>query len=97
MNGPRLRDGIPAAMIAVFVTSAALAAHLLPYGRQAVLVRVVPADATTAVREAARARAVFVSMPLPGFAVLYGDATLIRAALGLAPLWTGNAPCTPRP
>ncbi len=94
-------DFAPAALIALTVTAALAGAELMPSGDATVLVRVpaggsgAPADA--ALRAAAAADAAFVGVPAPGFAVLHGDASRIRAALGLTTAWKGSAPCSPTP
>ena len=86
---------IPAAMIALSVTATLCVAQLLPFGKTMLLVRVSQAGIATALADASRADAALVGIPAPGFAVLYGDASRVRQALGLAVLWKGKAPCSP--
>jgi hypothetical protein len=101
-DGVRRRPGrhwdlIPAAAIAVATTAAVCAAQLLPFGQTMLLVRV-PGDGTgPALVAASVADAALVGLPAPGFAVVYGDASQVRRALGLAVRWKGTASCSPPP
>ena len=87
------RDLIPAAILAVAVTATIIASRLLPFGDATVLVRLADPTPAAALAAAAAADAVLVDIPLPGFAVLHGNASHIRASAGLATLWTGSASC----
>ncbi len=90
-------DLVPAASIAVAVTAVVCTAQILPFGRTMLLVRV-PGDGTgPALVAASVADAALVGIPAPGFAVVYGDASQVRRALGLAVRWKGIASCSPQP
>lgn len=86
----------PAALLAASVTAALAYAQLVPFGDAMVLVRVPPRP-EAALMAAAKAGAALVSTPAPGFAILHGDASRIRAVLGLAVTWQGRAPCSSSP
>jgi hypothetical protein len=91
----RLSEIIPAAGLALSVTALICGMQLMPFGRGMFLVRVHDSDPTAALMQAASAGAAFVRSPAPGFAVVYGEAARVRAALGLTVPWIGNAPCSP--
>ena len=93
----RHSDLIPAASIAVVVTAAVCAAQLLPFGRTMLLVRVPGDGLGPALAAASVADADLVAIPAPGFAIVYGDASQVRRALGLAVRWKGSALCSPPP
>ena len=86
---------LPAAMLAGIVTVILCGVQLLPSGRTMLLVRVPVGGPRAALVAAAAADAALVSIPAPGFAVLYGDASHVRAALGLVIAWKGRASCSP--
>lgn len=88
-------DILPAAGLAVVVTAALLGMQLLPLGTGAWLIRLPDQDPCAALIAAARADAALINTPAPGFAVLYGDASRVRTALGLAIAWQGTASCVP--
>lgn len=90
------RDLVPAALLAFVVTVAIAASRLLPFGDAIVLVRLADTTPAAALAAAAAADAMLVDIPAPGFAVLHGDASHIRASTGLAALWTGSASCASR-
>ena len=92
-----LSDYAPATALAVLITTVLAGTQLLPVGRGMLLVRVPDGGAEGALAAAAWADATLVSTPAPGFAVLYGDASQVRRALGLAVTWKGLAPCLPNP
>ncbi len=92
-----VRDLVPAAMIAVCVTASLFAGQLFPFGQTLLLVRVPGVAAEAGLYAAAAADAAFVDRPAPGYAVLYGDASQVRRALGLAVAWKGLAPCSTTP
>ncbi len=83
--------------MAVGVTALVCAAQLLPFGRTMLLVRVAGDGPGPALAAASVADAALVGMPAPGFAVVYGDASQVRRALGLAVRWKGSALCSPHP
>lgn len=85
---------LPALLLGLCVTGSLCAAELMPTGREMVAIRVAH---ESALRMAAASGADLVSLPAPGFAVLYGDARRIRAVAGVAWHWTGHAPCSPGP
>lgn len=85
---------IPAAMIALSVTAATAGAQLVPSGEATVLVRVSSGTPEAALAAAASADAALVRIPAAGFAVLHGNASHIRTALGLAVVWQGAAACS---
>jgi len=89
------RDFVPAMAIAVLVTAALAGAMLFPVGKTILLVRLPQEGVAAALTAAALADVVFVSIPAPGYAVLYGEASQVRRALGLAVPWKGNALCSP--
>ena len=91
----RALEIIPAAGLALSVTAVLCGLQLMPFGEGMLLVRVHGDDPRSALRAAAMANAAFVSIPAPGFVVVYGEASKVRAALGLAVPWKGNAPCSP--
>jgi hypothetical protein len=91
----RAGDLIPAAMLALTVTAILCGAQLLPLGKTMLLVRVANEGTEAALTAAAEADAAFVSIPAPGFAILYGEASRVRGALDLAVLWKGTALCSP--
>jgi hypothetical protein len=86
----------PAATIAVLAAGALCAAELLPFGKTLLLVRLPTPGVGTALAAAAAADSAFVAIPAPGYAVLYGDASKVRAALGLAVPWKETSQCSPR-
>jgi hypothetical protein len=86
----------PAVLIGLFLTVTAVISQLMPVGDVSVLVRLPDKALDSALASAAAADAALVLIPSPGFAVLHGDAARIRAALGLAVLWKGSAPCSTR-
>lgn len=87
-------DCAPAIALGVATLLAVMAGRLLPFGEATLLVRVADATPRAALAAAAAADAALVDIPRPGFAVLRGDAGHVRAALGLATLWKGLAPCS---
>lgn len=87
----------PAALITLLVTATLAGAQLLPFGQAVLLVRTATDRPAAAVAAASAADASLVTIPAPGFAVLYGDASRVRRALGLAVAWQGKAPCASRP
>ena len=87
---------VPAAAIAFLVTAGMCGAQLLPFGKAMLLVRT-SLDPKAALTAAAVAGAALVSVPAPGFAVLYGDASHMRGALGFAMPWKGAVPCSSNP
>lgn len=91
----RVSDVLPAAGLALSVAGMMCALQLMPFGTGLLLVRVPEDGAGSALMAAARADAAFVSSPAHGYAVLYGDASKVRAAVGLAVSWRGQAPCSP--
>ncbi len=91
----RVSEIIPAAGLALSVTTILCGLQLMPSGIGMLLVRVHGDDARSALMAAAMADAAFVSSPAPGFAVVYGEASKVRTALGLAVPWKVNAPCSP--
>jgi hypothetical protein len=91
----RVSEIIPAAGLGLSVTAILCGLQLMPSGTGMLLVRVHGDDSRSALMAAAMADASFVSSPAPGFAVVYGEASKVRAALGLAVPWKGNAPCSP--
>ncbi len=86
------RDLFLSTALTLCVCGSIAGAHLVPLGRATVLVRVPRSDSMAALK-AAESGAALVSLPIPGFAVLRGDAARIRAHLGLTVLWQGVAPC----
>ena len=86
---------IPAAGLALFVTAILCGLQLMPVGYGMLLVRFDSKDPSSVLVAASTADAEFVSIPAPGFAVVYGEASKVRAALGLAMSWEGNVPCSP--
>jgi hypothetical protein len=86
---------IPAAGLAVAVTTVLCGLQLVSFGQGMLLVHVRGDDLKSALMAAALADAALVSIPAPGFAVIYGDATKASTALGLAVPWKGSAPCLP--
>lgn len=91
----RVSEVIPAAGLALSVTAILCGLQLMPSGTGMLLVRVHGEESRSALMAAAMADAAFVSIPAPGFAVIYGEASKVRTALGLAVLWKGNASCSP--
>ena len=91
MNSPGL---IPAALIALSVTAMTAGTQLVPFGQATVLVRVSARAPEAALAAAAATDAALVRIPAPGFAVLRGNASRIRALLGLAVVWQGTAACS---
>ncbi len=91
------RDFAPAMAMAIFVTTSLGVAELLPFGKKILLVRVTQDGAGAALNAAALADAALVSVPAPGYVVLYGDASQVRRAVGLAVPWKGTALCSPTP
>jgi hypothetical protein len=91
----RVSEIIPAAGLALSVTAILCGLQLMPFGKGMLLVRVHGENPGSALMAAAIADAAFVSSPAPGFAVVYGEASKVRTALGLAVPWKGNAPCSP--
>ena len=87
----------PAAALALFVMVAIFGLQLHPFGKGLFLVRAHDRTPRSALMAAADARGALVGIPAPGFAIIYGEAAKIRAALGLTVLWKGNAGCTPTP
>lgn len=87
---------VPAAGLSLIVTAVLGALQLMPLGHGLLLVRVRGEDSGAALLAAAAADAALVSVPAPGFAVVYGDASTVRTALGLAVSWKGNASCSPK-
>jgi hypothetical protein len=86
---------LPAMLLVLGVMSVAVLAHLMPFGRQMLLVRVNAEQPGALMRSLEASDALLVSEPRPGFAVVLGDAASVREHLGLAVLWKGAAPCTP--
>lgn len=95
ING--IKDFTPAMAIAAFVTTALGVAQLVPFGKNILLVRVTHQGVAAALNAAALADAALVSIPGPGYVVLYGDASQVRRAVGLAVPWKGTALCSPTP
>lgn len=91
----RVSEIIPAAGLALSVTAILCGLQLMPFGKEMLLVRVHAENPGSALMAAAIADAAFVSSPAPGFIVVYGEASKVRTALGLAVPWKGNAPCSP--
>ena len=91
----RISEIIPAAGLTLSATAILCGLQLVPFGKGMFLVRVDGQDSNSALMAAAMADAAFVSTPSPGFAVLYGEASRIRTAVGLAVSWKGDAPCSP--
>ena len=91
----RASEILPAAGLALSITTILCALQLMPFGKRMLLVRVHDEDPTSALIAAAMADAAFVDIPAPRFIVVYGEASRVRTALGLAVPWKGNAPCTP--
>ncbi len=88
---------LPAVGLALSVTAMIGAMQLMPLGEGLLLVRVGDEDPRSALMTAAKAGAALVSIPAPGFAVVYGDAARVRKAVGLAVTWKGNALCASIP
>jgi hypothetical protein len=84
---------LPAALTALLTVAVLCVAELMPFGRAMLLVRVPSTGAEGAMIAAASAGAALVSVPSPGYAVVYGDAAKVRGALGLAIPWKGLASC----
>ena len=92
-----LGDLLPAATMSGIVLSVICGVQVLPFGTARLLVHVQGRDLGAALAVAARADAALVSAPAPGFAVVFGDAAHVRAALGLAVVWKGRPPCSQQP
>jgi hypothetical protein len=92
-----MRDLAPAMLIGVCLTCAAASTQLVPIGEELLLVRLKDPGPDAALSAALAAEATLVTIPAPGFAVLYGDASRTRAALGLTTLWRGSASCSTTP
>lgn len=88
---------LPAAGVALSVTVILCVVQLVPFGEGMCLVRVDPTDPGTAFLAAARAHVAIVNRPAPGFAVVYGQASTIRSAFGLAVPWKGKVLCSASP
>jgi hypothetical protein len=82
-------------MVGVLAAAVLCAAELLPFGKAMLLVRLPSEGVEAALTAAAFADAAFVSIPAPGYAVIYGDASQVRGALGLAVSWKGTNLCAP--
>ena len=91
----RVSEIIPASGLALSVIATLCGLQLMPFGKGMYLVRVDGEDPGSALMAAATANAALVSNPAPGFAVVYGEASEVRTALGLALPWKGNPPCSP--
>ena len=92
----RVPELAPAVLITLAVTATLAGAQLLPFGKATLLVRTGIDMPAAAVAAAGVANATLVAIPAPGFAVLYGDASRIRKAVGLAVGWHGKASCASR-
>jgi hypothetical protein len=88
------KDLLPGFLIAAFSGAALAAGQCLPLGTATVLVRT--PSPQTALALAASSGAALVAMPAPGFAVLHGNATRIRANAGFTFLWQGATACSAR-
>jgi|GEM_PF-4093448 len=87
-------DLLPAVALMLMIVGMITGLQLMPYGRKMLLVRLHDADPQSALKAAAMAQAAFVGSPAPGFAIVYGQAARVRAALGLAVVWKGNGLCS---
>jgi hypothetical protein len=87
---------VPAMIIAVSAAAALCAAELLPFGRTMLLVHLSSEGVEAALAAAATADAAFVGIPASGYALIYGEASQVRGALGLAVHWKGTDLCSPR-
>jgi hypothetical protein len=83
----KAKDLVPAVIIAVSAAAALCAAELLPFGKTMLLVRLSGEGVGPALAAAAAANSAFVGIPAPGYAVIYGEASQVRGALGLAIPW----------
>ena len=89
------RGLVPAMIIAVSAAAALCAAELLPFGKTILLVRLSTEGVGAALAAAANADSAFVGIPAPGYALVYGEASQVRGALGLAVSWKGPNLCSP--
>ena len=89
------KDLVPALTIAASAAAALCAAELLPFGKTMLLVRLPREGVEAALTAAAKADAAFVGIPAPGYAVIYGEASQVRGALGLAVPWKETKLCSP--
>jgi hypothetical protein len=92
----RASELIPAVGLALFVMTFLCGLQIFPVGNKMLLVRVRNDEARSVLMMAGMADVALVAIPAPGLAVVYGEASKVRTAFGLAITWNGNAPCSPK-
>ena len=87
---------IPAAVFFIFITLIIFGIQLMPFGKGMFVIRIDKSNSKSALMADVMADISFVSIPAPGFVVVYGEASKLRGAFGLVTPWKGNAPCSPK-